>query len=386
MKLSVQEELRPLVLNRSQPCISIYMPTLRGKENQQNAIRFKNLTGKARDYLVARGMKSREAQEYVEPLEAMMLDDSRWRNCSDGLAVFRSQDMLQDFRLPRSFHETVVVSDRFHLTPILPMLARERFFYLLALNLSGVRMFHCTKEAMSELEIVAKMPRSLEELLSIYELSESPQVHTVSGVAGARPTGIMHGHGSAGTDDAVRKTYILEYFRQVDRGLRQQVLDQTRAPVLLAGVKYLCSLYREAASHRQLLDIEVGGSSELMSLKELHREAWAAYEPYQSQAKEAAVGRYREQAGTSLASSELQRIVPAAYRGQVNLLLVPVGLQRWGTFNTESGEIQIHPRQQNGEEDLVDLAAVHTLMHGGEVFMIEEDTPCSSLAAIFRYE
>lgn len=385
MKLLVQEELRPLVMNRSQPCISIYLPTLRGKESQQNVIRFRNLTGKARECLIARGIRGSEAQKYVEPLEAMMLDSGRWRNCSDGMAVFLSADMLQDYRLPRAFPETVVVSERFHLKPLLPLFARGGFFYLLALNLNGVRLFQCTPESISEVEITAKMPRSLEEAMKVYEFQEGLQMHVVAAGVRSRMLGFKQGHGGGGgADETVRKKYVLEYFRQVDRGIRQ-MLDQTQTPMLLAGVKYLCSLYREANSYHRLLDFELCGSTELMGTKDLHEQAWATYRPRFMQAQDAALGRYREMAGTAMSSSDLERIVPAAYRGQVSMLLAPEGLERWGKFDPTTEKIEVHPQQKDGEEDLVDLAAIHTLMHGGEVYMLGRDKPSSSLAAIFRY-
>jgi hypothetical protein len=74
------------------------------------------------------------------------------------------------------------------------------------------------------------------------------------------------------------------------------------------------------------------------------------------------------------------------------MLWVPAGLQRWGKFDAGAGTVEVHENQKYGEEDLVDFAAVHTLMHGGEVFASGEGgaggpgslTP-APLAAIFRY-
>lgn len=385
MKLLVREELRPLVMDHSSPCVSLYMPTLRGQEGQQNAIRFKNLCGKAREDLIANGMRGPDAAEHLKPLDQMLQDSDLWRHCSEGLAVFRSRRQFRSYRLPRAFQEALVVGDRFHLRPLLPLFTGEDFFYLLVVNLKGIRLLQCTRDLLSEIDIADRVPAGLEATMAAYVLEESVQFHSVGATgAGGRVMGAMHGHGVSGSDKAVRKKYILEYFHQADRGLVQVLGDHT--PMLLAGVKYLCALYRQANSYRGLLEVEVGGSMELTSLKDLHRQGWEAYEGHRLQLQQRALARFREVVGTSATSTELGKIVPAAFNGQVRTLLAPVGLEQWGRFDPASGKIEVHPKQVSGEEDLVDFAAIHTLMHGGEVYAVGQGPSGGApLAAIFRY-
>lgn len=68
-------------------------------------------------------------------------------------------------------------------------------------------------------------------------------------------------------------------------------------------------------------------------------------------------------------------------------MFVAVGQQQWGRFDPQSDTVQLHEQEQPGDEDLLDFAAIHTLLNGGTVFAVQPDhVPGQSLvAAIFRY-
>jgi hypothetical protein len=68
-------------------------------------------------------------------------------------------------------------------------------------------------------------------------------------------------------------------------------------------------------------------------------------------------------------------------------LFVAVGIQRWGTFDPESGQISLHQEVQPGDEDLLDFAAIHTILNGGVVFAVapEQMPDKANVAAVFRY-
>lgn len=96
---------------------------------------------------------------------------------------------------------------------------------------------------------------------------------------------------------------------------------------------------------------------------------------------------YREGLGTGLASNNLDEILPAARQGRVDQLFTAIGVQIWGTLNTDSDRMNIHDEVQPGDEELLDLAEFLTFRNSGSVFSVApEDVPDSSpVAAIFRY-
>jgi hypothetical protein len=80
-------------------------------------------------------------------------------------------------------------------------------------------------------------------------------------------------------------------------------------------------------------------------------------------------------------------VVLAAYYQRVDSLFVAVGLQQWASFAPDTGKVDLHREQENGDEDLIDFAAIHTLLNSGTVYAVEPaKVPAdASLAAIFRY-
>ena len=80
--------LLSLALFRDPQCVSIYMPTFWGMDQQQGPIRLKNLVDEAHARLIARGMRTPAAAERLAPLRAMIDDSDLWRQRGGSLALF----------------------------------------------------------------------------------------------------------------------------------------------------------------------------------------------------------------------------------------------------------------------------------------------------------
>jgi hypothetical protein len=174
----------------------------------------------------------------------------------------------------------------------------------------------------------------------------------------------------------------------VNNGLKAY-LQPEQAPLVLAGVSYLHALYREVSSYPHIVETGISGNPERMSLDELHTEAWPIVRPYFEQIRQEAKKRYRQLSGQNshLVSDDLNRVLPAALHGQVELLFVAVGAQQWGEFDPVSARVVQHEAYRPGYEDLLDRAAVRTLSNNGTVFPVRKDqVPGQHLAAaILRY-
>ncbi len=153
MALFSINELKYLVDTPDSICVSIYMPTIKlGAETQQNPIRFKNLIRAAEEQLIKNGLRPQDARDLLQP--AQELDQYEfWQHQSDGLAIFISQDMFSYYCLPLNFEELVVVTDRFHLKPLLSLLTGDGQFHILALSQNQVRLFQGTRYSVNEIEL-----------------------------------------------------------------------------------------------------------------------------------------------------------------------------------------------------------------------------------------
>lgn len=390
MDILSREDLKRLSDKRDGWHVSIYMPTHRaGPETQQDPIRLKNLLEEAKERLMASdrdrpGLRAPEARARLEPASKLIQDGLFWQRQSDGLAIFVSSEMAHYYRLPLDFEELVIVADRFHVKPLLPLLSGDGRFYVLALSQDATRLLQGTRYMVGELDL-EEAPTSLSNALRFDDPERRLQYHTASGPSGGkggRPA-MFYGQGAPSQD---QKGDILRYFQKLDTGV-QELLAGERAPLVLAGVDYLLPLYREANTYPHLIEDGVEGNPDNLSAKELHQRAWAIIRPRFLEEREEAAKRFRQLADTEGASDDLAEIVPAAYHGRVQTLFVALDVQQWGAFDPATNEVRLHQAADPGDQDLLDLAAVHTLLNGGSVYAVEaERVPAGgSLAALFRY-
>jgi hypothetical protein len=384
MDLFTHNDLNTLMQNQADgPCVSIYLPTYRkGKETQQNPIRFKNLLTAAEDTLRQRGMSPAQAEEFLALATELLEDQGFWKYQSNGLAVFISPDNLWSYRLPIDFTELAVVNERFHIKPLLSMLAVNGHFYVLSLSQNRVRFFEGTQATIDEIDLET-LPTSLEEALWYVEAEKQLQSHTTTTEGGVDAPQAFHGHGVVDEDDKVR---IAQFFRQVDKGLQNFLADE-HAPLVLAGVEYLIPIYQEANSYQHLVDESITGNFDVSNPKELHQKAWVIIEPIFTSQQQTARERYHANSNTDIATHDIRDILPAAHHGRVDSLFVARNVQRWGQFNLEDNTLKIHSEAQPGDEDLLDRAAMQTVMNSGNVYVVPSDQMPDSepIAAIFRY-
>ncbi len=223
--------LKMLMEKHREPCISLYLPTHQvGPEIQHDWIRLKNQTRQAENLLFLANVHAAEVESLLEPILALVADEPFWLHPSNGLALFRSPDMFNPYRLPFSFKELVVVSTHFYLKPLLPLLSNV------------------------------------------------------------------------------------------------------------------------------------------------------------SKPQQDAAAQYKHHAETERASNDVRKIIPAAYDGRIESLFVASDQEQWGTFDPATHSIHMHQEAKFRDEDLLDLAATQTLLHGGSVYAVErEHMPDTAVvAAVFR--
>ena len=373
-----KDELRLLMEKGKAPCLSIYMPTHKaGAEVQQNSIRLKNLLKEAEERLVTGGRRTADVEKLLEPVQSLVKNNPFWRQQSTGLALFLCPDFFRHYRLPVSVLPSVLLAERFHIKPLLPLFNMEGRFYVLALSQKDVRLLECSRYSVKQGRPEG-VPGSIDEVLKydVYEkqLRSRPAMTGATGQKGS----------SSWTDYG--KENILRFLQQVDKGLRPH-LKEERAPLVFAGVDYIFAMYREANSWPHLLEAAVNGNPDQMAAEDLQSLAWPIVEPWFRREQEEARVRYLQSIGTGLASNNLEEILPAAHHGRVGYLFVEVGQEKWGTFSLQTGKAVLHAGVKKGDEDLIDLAAVQTLGGGGKVYAIhrEKMPDREPVAALFRY-
>ena len=376
-------DLRVLTTAESEPCVSIYMPTQpSGRQGQQDPVRLKNLTRQVEAQLVSQWLRPVEARQFLQPVSDLLVDEDFWSQCGRGLAVFVTSGSFYRFRLDVQLDELTVVHRRFHVKPLLSVVTGQDRFYILALSQNSVRLFEASRYQIKQCE-VKDLPANMKDALNYTAADRGSQVHSAMRGSLGKQAAVFHAQG--GQQDT-RKSDLATFFRQVDAALQPLLRDQA-APLLLAGVDHVVSIYRKENHYSRLAEPELKGNCDHLTPHEIHERAWPLIEPVVEQARQRAATRYFEMVNTGKTSDDVRRILPAAHEGRIDSLFVDEREHQWGAFDPVSAAVDVHERCQQGDDDLLDLAAVQTLLHRGTVYCRPRDQlpDQQPITALLRY-
>jgi Bacterial archaeo-eukaryotic release factor family 7 len=378
-----REDLTLLLKSKNRDCLSLFIPTAKsGPDVRQNSTRFRNLLARAEAFLSERGASSSFPEGLLDSLRKLVPDTFFWANQNTGLAVFRSPEVSLTYRLPMECHELVTLTDHFHVKPLIPVIEKDRKFYVLALSQKETRLLRCSFQESTRL-VPKDMPGSLAEALKYDDPQRQLQFHTrTQASGGGRRAAMFHGQG-VGIDES--KDNLLRYFQKVNKSL-EALLREEKAPLIVACVDYLFPIYKEANTYSYLVEQFIEGNPEPLSSEELQMRAWPIAESLFRREEEKALSAFEEKAGLGLTSTNEKEVVPAAHYGRVDSLFVAVDQELWGIFDSTKNEVLLQNSQKQDNYDLLNFAAMNTILHGGRVFALPKTRmPDGLIAALYRF-
>jgi Bacterial archaeo-eukaryotic release factor family 3 len=382
MDVLSRDDIELLVQSARSPCVSLYIPTHRsGSETRQDPIRLKNLIHQAEVRLGEVGVRRQDASEILHPARELIEDEAFWRHQGEGLALFLRAGWFRCYRLPLSFDELVVVSDRFHVSVLLPLLTGDGRFFVLALSENEARLLAGTRSAVQVVNVPG-LPAGVADALRYDDPQRELGSHAAErGGPGARV--VVHGQGIGAE---VQKERLGRYLRVVDGAVRRSLRGQ-QAPLVLAGVAYVRAMYRDINTYPHLLEAGIPGSPDRTSTEDLHARAWALVEPLFARERDDAAATYREALGTGRASDDLEEVLTAADTGRIDVLFVPTGAHVSSATYRSADVSRADGEQELGGRDRIEQAVVRTMLDGGTVYAVPEDEMPgrASVAALFRY-
>lgn len=351
-------DLRDLAERSSGPKVSIHLPTHRkGRDVRQDPVQLRNLLDQAAAELSDAGG---DPATTLGPARGLLDDADFWQHQCDGLSLFASAEVCRWFRVPLSHSPSVTVGDTFHVGPLVPLLAGEGEFLVLALSQNSVRLFSADRHSITELD-TGPVPTSMAEALAHEDPERQLQGRSV-GSGDLR----FHGHGVGEHD----KGEVERFLRAVDHGLTE-LLGADPRPIVLACVGYYVPIFRSVTRHADVVEPAVEGNPEHLKASELHDAAWARLEARHAQHLEATWSRYDAALGNEHAAATLSDANEAAAQGRVDTLFVT---DRLAAVNGTSLE-------------LVNRAILATLTTSGRVLAVNADRlPTDEPAvALLRY-
>jgi len=369
----LDREIEKLATQRGRPSVTLYMPLAPGGFGvQENQTRFKDLVTRAGQLL-----QTAEDRQVSDELLDLLDEEPIWRGDAAGLAVFHSPSNTNLLRLPRAPEALAVVEDRFHLKPLLAMVAEPRHFFVLAMSQNANRLIEVNGASHRRIEH-AQIPASLEATLPADRKEAQLQYHS-----NRSERAIYHGHGEG---EHRAEHDLRRYLAAVDEGL-VAAIPSDGAAVVLAGVDEITAEFRRVSKYPRLAATTVSGNVESESDSTLAERAHDAVLPELRKASASALERARELLHTERTVSSMEGIVQAAIDGRVDTLFLQRGARRWGSYDAGSRTVQLDQGQSEQNEDLLDLAALKTHLQGGMLVFVEAgDMPIEGAAlALLRY-
>lgn len=365
------------------PCISIYLPThRRHPENQQDAIRFRNLVKEAQASLQQQYSPA-DIESVLAPFRALLEDESFWHNTRDGLAVLGAREFFRVYKLQRPVDVLVVVSDSFHTKPLTKLMQSSERYQILGLSRKSVRLFEGDRDSLDEVELAAGVARSLEDALGT-ELTPAQSNVGTYGSFGSGSAGVHHGQG--GRSDEVDKDDE-RFFRVVDRDILAHHSRQAGLPLILATLPEHRDGFHRISHNPQLLAHGIDVSPEAVTLDELRARAWQVVEPFYTERLKAQLEQFGTARANGLGGETLQTVAEAVVTGRVATLLIDGDRVVPGRVNPETGEVILADLARPDVDDVLDDLASLARRRGGKVFVVPGDQlPVESgVAAIYRY-
>lgn len=383
-----QAEIAALLTPPAGPCLSFFLPTVPadGHTTTAEPLLLRNLLDQATEQLVAQGMATPQIEQLLAPLTATAQSGELWRYQQKGLAFFVAPAVCLGYRLPLALPACVAIGQHFYIKPLVPIMDGEDNFYLLALSQNAVRLFHGDRYQMTAIAL-PDTPKSLAETLRYDEFERTLQLHSAGSGGQRRPPAIFHGQGVAG-DETIVHANLLRFFHQVEQAVTSR-LTRTHAPLVLAGVDADQGYYRQVNHYPRLLSVGIPGNYDRATPSTLHDLAWPVVAPYFAQAGDHALARYRQLAGQGDGHTvtEIKQVLLAAVYHQVDTIFVTSTGAIWGKFIPEGHQVVVHKEDEAGNEELINLAVIHTLQNHGTAYLLtpEQMPEPTPVAAILRH-
>ena len=379
-----RQDVESLLDYSGRPCVSIYLPLHpEGRDGQGDAVVLRKLADQSEELLIDRGLRRPAARKLLEGIRRLPDDNAAWQQRGKSLAAFAAPGMTRVFQGNGLSEEAVFVDDQFHVRLLLPQVIEDDKFFVLALSQNTIRLFQGSEQELA-LMAVPGLPSNRDEALNIDEVPRGSQVHSaMRGDQGqGKQAGVFHGQG--GKPDTVKEDLRL-FVREVAQAVDQR-LQRESAPLILATVAATVPIWQDTSNYPYTLDEFVNGSPDHLTPADLHAKAWPLVQPALLAERQDLYNRIHEKENPR-ATFGLPVVITAAIRGQVDSLFLDCSRPWWGTYDAENDTVFVHPQPLPGDADLVEMAAVETLRHGGRVFAMTADRvdPEAAAEALLRY-
>jgi hypothetical protein len=361
------------MLSSPGPCLSVY------RSANGNHLEWKESLRALEPKIQQHGPEARE-------LLRTILD---WKQIAPGdeprgksIAVFRSPEVFRVTWLDEEVTGRAFIGPHFYIRPLLAELTRDKTFYILALSQKNVRLLRCTSRTSEEIPLPAAVATNYDAYMNTAKPDHVSDNRSSPGPGSGSSKGVMFGTGS---EREHKDEYLTHFFGQINHGVNETLRGKSE-PLVLAAVEYEIALYQNVNTYPHLAKETVHGAPNSLKAGEMHARALDAMMRFYDMKVDSALAEYNHKAGGG-ASNRLKEVITAAHDGRVLTLLVSESLATTGTFDETTHTVKGRATGTPEDEDLINDAAVQTILHAGQIFVVPNGKMPNGapLAAIYRY-
>ena len=363
------------------PCVTLLLPAYRpGEQARSMAAIIKTGLQEAGRQLRVRHIPESVIVDLLAPLEQLTQEEEFLAGTHCGVAIFRSPQVLRQFELIGPVNQSLTVGACFQIRPLLGELHLPPEFYVLKLSKKRIALLRCAHLRAVRVVLPNSIPETLDDFLELKAPDHDLMNRSPSGPSTGQMRGVSFGTGSG---RETQHTHLADFYKAVDRGVNE-FLRMHRAPLVLAGVEEDAATYRNINTYAQLLDEWVPGSpNEAIPEEKLVKQASAIVQADCTNRAAAELADSKERVSPARFSTNVANILSAAVEGRIHRLYLDANARRTGVFEG----VRRGGRWNWGEEDLLNTAAVETILQRGLVFALPSSKMPDGVAAaaILRY-
>jgi hypothetical protein len=279
------------------------------------------------------------------------------RHRDPGLAIFvapatAESEAFWAFPLPDIPAETMVVGRDFHIKPLLPLIAANQRFGILALSKANIRLLTATPFTWQEL------PLDVLPVEAQAELDSRPAAEVAPGGVAA--------------EDA-RKEILVASPRYIATAVKAAIKNDP-APVMLVADPGVAGSFLQQVEIKQIYEQPLHLNPFALTDQELHAKALEVIRPMLDADLDATLEQITARLGTAEANVaiRLEEILTAGRERRIDAVVVAEGESLWGGLNPD-GTVIAHGTPRPGDEDLLNLAAILAMRNGGRAYAIARE-------------
>jgi hypothetical protein len=259
--------------------VSVYVPHLQpNTADNPNRIELKNLLKQAETALDSIGVEPRLKKKTLRPAKELLTSPGFWPVQRGSLALFMHPKLFRHFRLPEEgVPYLLTVEQGFNLEPLKAAFADNEGYLLLALGHQDVRLYEGDRYRLRAVRL-KNFATNILDALQIDEFPSWQETHQVAPARAGRGSRAYHGQYNVSQTD---KEMLLEFFRLIDKRLHR-LLQERQLPLILAGVGYVTSLYRQVNTYTRLVSKSIEGTIDRQSPQAVINAAWATLKQSES--------------------------------------------------------------------------------------------------------